>query len=52
MYYYRYHFTITQNGIKQHYHVNGNNPYSAHAKVKRLFPLATSIHLIKTEKNV
>ena len=46
----RYHFSVTINGVKVKVHVNANNQMSARGKVKRLYPIATSMNLIRTEK--
>ena len=45
----RYHFSVTINGVKIKVHVNANNQMSARGKVKRLYPMATIIHLIRTD---
>jgi hypothetical protein len=46
----RYHFTVTMQGIKTKVHQNARNPQSAYSKVKRLYPLAERIHLIRSDK--
>ena len=46
----RYHFNITINGIKLNVNVNANNCMTAYGKVKRLYPMATNIHLTHTER--
>jgi len=46
----RYHFNITIGGIKLNVNVNANNQQTAYGKVKRLYPMATNIHLTHTEK--
>ncbi len=46
----RYHFNITINGVKRNVNVNANNQMTAYGKVKRLYPMATNIHLIRTER--
>ena len=46
----RYHFNITINGVKLNVNVNANNQQTAYGKVKRLYPMATNIHLIRTER--
>lgn len=46
----RYHFNITINGVKQNVNVNANNQQTAYGKVKRLYPMATNIHLTRTER--
>ena len=46
----RYHFSVIINGVKVKVHVNANNQMSARGKVKRLYPMAKSIHLIRPER--
>lgn len=46
----RYHFNITINGIKLNVNVDANNRMTAYGKVKRLYPMATNIHLTRTER--
>ena len=46
----RYYFNITINGVKLNVNVNANNQQTAYGKVKRLYPMATNIHLIRTER--
>lgn len=46
----RYHFNITINGVKRNVNVNANNQMTAYGKVKRLYPMATNIHLTRTER--
>lgn len=46
----RYHFSVTINHVRIKVHVNARNQMSAYGKVKRLYPMATSIHLIRSEK--
>ena len=46
----RYHFNITINGVKLNVNVNANNWMTAYGKVKRLYPMATNIHLTRTER--
>lgn len=46
----RYHFKITINGVKLNVNVNANNQMTAYGKVKRLYPMATNIHLTRTER--
>ena len=46
----RYHFKITINGVKLNVNVNANNQVTAYGKVKRLYPMATNIHLTRTER--
>ena len=45
-----YHFNITINGVKLNVNVNANNWMTAYGKVKRLYPMATNIHLTRTER--
>lgn len=46
----RYHYSVTINGVRIKVHVNAKNQMSAYGKAKRLYPTATSIHLIRSEK--
>lgn len=46
----RYHFNITIGGIKLNVNVNANNQQTAYGKVKRFYPMATNIHLTRTER--
>lgn len=46
----RYHFNIMIGGIKLNVNVNANNRMTAYGKVKRLYPMATNIHLTRTER--
>ena len=46
----RYHFNITINGVKLNVNINANNQQTAYGKVKRLYPMATNIHLTRTER--
>ena len=46
----RYHFNITINGVKLNVNVNANNQQTAYGKIKRLYPMATNIHLTRTER--
>lgn len=46
----RYHFNITIDGVKLNVNVNANNQQAAYRKVKRLYPMATNIHLTRTER--
>ena len=46
----RYHFNIMIGGIKLNVNVNANNQQTAYGKVKRLHPMATNIHLTRTER--
>lgn len=46
----RYHFNITINGVKLNVNVNANNRMTAYGKIKRLYPMATNIHLTHTER--
>ena len=45
-----YHFNITINSVKLNINVNANNQQTAYGKVKRLYPMATNIHLTHTER--
>ena len=45
-----YHFNITINGVKLNVNVNANNWMTAYGKVKRLYTMATNIHLTRTER--
>lgn len=47
---FRYHFNIMIGRIKLNVNVNANNQQTAYGKVKRLYPMATNIHLIRTER--
>ena len=46
----RYHYNITIGGVKLNDNVNANNQQTAYGKVKRLYPMATNIHLTHTER--
>lgn len=46
----RYHFNITIGEIRLNVNVNANNQQIAYGKVKRLYPMATNIHLTHTER--
>ena len=46
----RYYFNITVNGVKFKVNINANNSVSAYGKVKRTYPLATSINLVRMER--
>jgi hypothetical protein len=46
----RYHFSVTINHVRIKVHINARNQMSAYGKVKRLYPMATSIHLMRSEK--
>ena len=46
----RYHYNITIGGVKLNINVNANNQQTAYGKVKRLYPMATNIHLTRTER--
>lgn len=45
----RYHYNITIGGVKLNINVNANNQQTAYGNVKRLYPMATNIHLTRTE---
>ena len=46
----RYHFNVTINGVKFKVNVNANNSVSAYGKVKRTYPMASNITLIRAER--
>lgn len=46
----RYHFSVTINHVRIKVHINAKNQMSAYGKAKRLYPMATSIHLIRSER--
>ena len=46
----RYYFNITINGVKFKVNVNANNSVSAYGKVKRTYPMATTITLVRAER--
>ena len=46
----RYHFNVTINGVKFKVNVNANNSVSAYGKVKRTYPMASKITLIRAER--
>ena len=46
----RYHFNVTINGVKLRVNVNANNSVSAYGKVKRTYPMATTITLVRAER--
>ena len=46
----KYHFNVTINGVKFKVNVNANNSVSAYGKVKRTYPMATTITLIRAER--
>ena len=46
----RYYFCITVNGVKFKVNVNANNAVSAYGKVKRTYPMASKITLIRAER--
>ncbi len=50
--YYRYHFNVTICGIKHKQNVTANNQVSARAKVKRMYPMAERIKLVRTDRNI
>lgn len=49
-YYYRYHFSIVEDGKKINLFVCANNAYSAHSRVKKLYPRADKIQVKHTER--
>lgn len=46
----RFYFNITINGVKFKVNVNANNSVSAYGKVKRIYPMASKITLIRAER--
>ena len=46
----RYHFNVTINGVKFKASINANNSVSAYGKVKRTYPMASKITLIRAER--
>ena len=46
----RYHFNFIINGVMLNVNINANNQQTAYGKVKRLYPMATNIHLTRTER--
>ena len=46
----RFYFNITINGVKFKVSINANNSVSAYDKVKRIYPLATTITLVRAER--
>jgi hypothetical protein len=48
----RYHFSVTIQGVKIKVHINANNAQSAFSKVKRTYPMAEHIHLIRSERRI
>ena len=46
----RYHFNVTINGVKFKVNINANNSVSAYGKVKRTYPMASKITLIRAER--
>ena len=46
----RYHFNIIIGVIKLNVNVNATNRMTAYVMVKRLYPMATNIHLTRTER--
>lgn len=46
----RYLFSVTIQGVKIMVHINANNAQSAFSKVKRTYPMAEHIHLIRSER--
>lgn len=49
-YYYRYHFYVVDGGKKIKFYVCANNVYSAHSKVRKLYPGAEEIQVLQTER--
>ena len=46
----RYYFNITINGVRFKVNVNANNAVSAYGKVKRTYPMASNITLVRAER--
>ena len=46
----RFYFNVTINGVKFKVNINANNSVSAYDKVKRTYPMASKITLIRAEK--
>ena len=46
----RYHFNVTINGVKFKVDVNANDSVSAYDKVKRTYPMASKITLVRAER--
>ena len=46
----RYHFSVLIQGVRIKLHINANNAQSAFSKVKRIYPMAEHIHLIRSER--
>ena len=46
----RYHFNVTINGVKFKVNVNANNSISAYGKVKKTYPMASKIILLRAER--
>ena len=46
----RYHFNVTITGVKFKVNINANNSISAYGKVKRNYPMASKITLIRAER--
>ena len=46
----RYHFNVTINGVKFKANINANNSVSAYGKVKRIYPMASKITLVRAER--
>ena len=46
----RYHFSVTINGVKFKVNVNTNNSVSAYGKIKRTYPMASKIALVRAER--
>lgn len=46
----RFYFNVTINGVKFKVNVNANNSVSAYDKIKRTYPMASNITLIRAER--
>ena len=46
----KFYFNVTINGVKFKVYINANNSVSAYGKVKRIYPMATTITLIRAER--
>ena len=46
----KFYFNVTINGVKFKVNINANNSVSAYGKVKRTYPMASKITLIRSER--
>ena len=46
----RFYFNVTINGVKFKVNINANNSVSAYGKVKRIYPMASNITLVRAER--